>query len=144
MIVQNYTNHKRLHPLFHFVFTLLTVGLVVLSITQLVQALRDNEQVMPAILFVLLALIVVVILLIIRSYPLKAQDRAIRAEENLRHYVLTGKLLDKKLTTAQITALRFASDEEFPGLCQKAAAERMTPDAIKKAVRSWRGDHERI
>ena len=37
-----------------------------------------------------------------RIFPLKAQDRAIRAEENLRHYALTGKLLDSRLTISQI------------------------------------------
>ncbi|OCT15844.1 hypothetical protein A8709_09460 [Paenibacillus pectinilyticus] len=144
MKVQNYVNHRRMHPLFHYIFTLLTLALVVLSIDQLVRALRADDQVLPAIMFVLIALIVVVILTIIRSYPLKAQDRAIRAEENLRHFVLTGKLLDKKLTMGQITALRFASDEEFPTLTQKAADERLDPDVIKKAIRSWRGDNFRI
>jgi hypothetical protein len=29
----------------------------------------------------------------VRSFPLKAQDRAIKAEENLRYYVMTGLLL---------------------------------------------------
>lgn len=144
MKVQNYVNHRRMHPLFHYMFTVLTLGLVVLSVTQLIRTLQDDSQVLPAILFVLIAIIVVVILMLIRSYPMKAQDRAIRAEENLRHFVLAGKLLDKKLTMGQITALRFASDEEFPKLCQKAADERMAPDAIKKAIRSWKGDNYRI
>ena len=48
-----------------------------------------------------------------RMFPLQAQDRAIRAEENLRHYVLAGKLLDSRLTIRQIIGLRFAIDEEF-------------------------------
>ncbi|MNY47970.1 hypothetical protein D3C86_1832720 [compost metagenome] len=144
MKVQNYVNHRRMHPLFHYIFSLLALGLAVLSIMQLVSALKADDQVLPAIMFVLLALIVIVVFLLIRSYPIKAQDRAIRAEENLRHFVLTQQLLDKKLTISQITALRFASDEEFPALSKKAAEERMAPDAIKKAIRSWRGDHFRI
>lgn len=144
MKVQNYVNHRRMHPLFHYIFTVLALGLLVLSVTQLIRTLQEDSQVLPAIMFVLIAIIVVVILMLIRSYPMKAQDRAIRAEENLRHFVLAGKLLDKKLTMGQITALRFASDEEFPTLCQKAADERMAPDAIKKAIRSWRGDNYRI
>jgi hypothetical protein len=144
MKVQNYVNHRRMHPLFHYMFTVLALGLVVLSVTQLFRALQDDSQVLPAIMFVLIAIIVVVILGLIRSYPLKVQDRAIRAEESLRHFVLAGQLLDKKLTIGQITALRFASDEEFPALCQKAADERMAPVAIKKAIRSWRGDNYRV
>ncbi len=94
MKVQNYVNHRRMHPLFHFIFSLLALGLVVLSIMQLVRAIQAGDQVLPAVMFVLIAVIVVVIVLLIRSYPIKAQDRAIRAEENLRHFVLTQKLLN--------------------------------------------------
>ncbi|MCP5111202.1 MAG: hypothetical protein GY953_10235, partial [bacterium] len=79
-----------------------------------------------------------------RLFPLKAQDRAIRAEENLRHYVLTGKLLDPQLTTRQVVGLRFAADEEFVELAQKAAAENLSEDAIKKAIKNWRADTYRV
>ena len=58
-----------------------------------------------------------------RIFPLKAQDRAIRAEESLRYYILTGKRLDPRLTMSQIVGLRFASDAEFPDLARKAADE---------------------
>jgi hypothetical protein len=44
----------------------------------------------------------------------------------------------------QIVALRFASDGEFVALAQKAANESMTPDAIKRAVKSWRADTDRL
>lgn len=141
---QNYANHRRIHPLYHFVFTLLSLGLVILSITQLIKSVQSGDQVLPAILFLLISISIVIVLIIVRTYPLKAQDRAIRAEENLRHYVLTQKLLDAKLTMGQITALRFASDEEFPTLCKKAAAEQLSPDAIKKSIKSWRSDNYRV
>jgi uncharacterized protein DUF6526 len=75
-----------------------------------------------------------------RTFALKAQDRAIRAEEQLRHYVLTGKLLDSRLSVKQIVGLRFASDGEFVALAKRAADEHMEPDAIKKAVTVWRPD----
>ena len=79
-----------------------------------------------------------------RIFPWKAQDRAIRAEENLRHYVLTGKLLDSRVTTRQVVGLRFASDEEFVALAQKAAEENLSEDQIKKAVKNWRADNYRV
>lgn len=141
---QNYKNHQRLHPLFHFVLSLLTAGLFISSIVVLVRSLNAGNQVFPAILFLLISIMFIVIFLLVRSYPLKAQDRAIRAEENLRHYVLTQRLLDSRLNTKQIVALRFASDDEFPALCNKAAADQMSPDAIKKSIRNWRGDDYRI
>ena len=71
------------------------------------------------------------------------QDRAIRSEENLRHYVLTGKLLDSRLTIKQIVGLRFASDAEFPALARKAADEGLPLNEVKKQVKNWRADHDR-
>jgi hypothetical protein len=75
---------------------------------------------------------------------LKAQDRAIRAEESLRHFVLTGKPLDSRLRTGQIVALRFASDAEFPALAQKAAEEGLSSKEIKQSIQNWRADHYRV
>jgi hypothetical protein len=75
---------------------------------------------------------------------LKGQDRVIRAEEKLRHFILTGKPLDARLTTKQIIGLRFASDAEFPELARKAADENLSMDAIKKSVKNWRADHDRL
>ena len=72
-----------------------------------------------------------------------AQDRAIRVEENLRHFVMTGKLLDPRLTTLQIVALRFASDEEFLELARKSAEQGTVSKDIKQAIRHWRADHYR-
>jgi hypothetical protein len=81
---------------------------------------------------------------IARLFSLKAQDRAIRAEENLRHYVMTGKLLNPKLTVRQIIGLRFASDDEFVALAGRAVEENLSEDAIKKAVKNWRADTYRV
>ena len=79
-----------------------------------------------------------------RAFALKAQDRAIRAEENLRHFSLTGKLLDSRLTTPQIIALRFASDTEFLILAERAANDNLKAEEIKKAIVNWREDHHRV
>lgn len=144
MKAQNYANHKRMHPLFHYVLSLLVFALIVAAMFELVNSLKAGEDVLPAVIFLLITLIVIVVFLLLRSYPLKAQDRAIRAEENLRHYVLTQKLLAPRLTIGQIAALRFASDAEFPALAEKAAAENLAPDAIKKQIRDWRADEDRI
>lgn len=79
-----------------------------------------------------------------RRFPLKAQDRAIRAEESLRFFILTGKPLDSKLSPGQIAALRFASDEEFVILSARAISENLSPDDIKKSVKNWRADYHRV
>ena len=75
-----------------------------------------------------------------RTFALKAQDRAIRAEENLRHFAMTGKLLDSRLETLQIVALRFAADAEFVDLAKKSAEQGTAPKDIKQAIKNWRPD----
>ena len=78
-----------------------------------------------------------------RVFALKAQDRAICAEENFRYYLLTKEVLPKDLTVRQIIGLRFASNEEFAGLVKKAIEEKMTENQIKKSIKNWRGDFYR-
>ena len=80
----------------------------------------------------------------LRSFALKAQDRAIRAEENFRYYLLTNKALPSALSMRQIVGLRFASDDEFVALAEKAAKENLTEEAIKKAIKNWKGDYYRV
>lgn len=80
----------------------------------------------------------------VRTYALKAQDRAIRAEEQLCHFMLTGKPFDSRLNIRQIIALRFASDEELPALAKKAAEEKLRSKEIKQQIKDWREDNYRI
>ncbi len=79
-----------------------------------------------------------------RSFALKAQDRAIRAEENLRYFQLTAKRIDQRITLQQIIALRFASDEEMPALTQRALDENLTNRQIKELIKNWRADCSRV
>jgi hypothetical protein len=141
---QNYANHARFIYGFHFVLAALLGAGLVGSINNFVRSLGDHSRLYNAALIVLLEIVGVFFFYFVRVFPLKAQDRAIRAEENLRHYVLTGKLLDARLSVKQIVALRFASDGEFPALAMKAAEESLEPDAIKRAVQSWRADTYRV
>jgi hypothetical protein len=81
---------------------------------------------------------------LVRIYSLKVQDRVIRSEENFRHYLLTGKQLDRQLRTEQVVALRFASDTEFVSLAARALSENLSSKAIKKSITQWRPDYRRI
>jgi hypothetical protein len=89
------------------------------------------------------SLIVASIFWYARAFALRAQDRAIRAEENFRHFILTGKPLNKQLRMGQIIALRFASDEEFPALAAKAIVEKLSNKKIKQAIQNWKPDYNR-
>jgi hypothetical protein len=102
------------------------------------------ENAYSASLLMLVFFILLILGWLVRGYALKAQDRAIKAEENLRHFILTGKPLDSRLRTGQIVALRFASDDEFPALASKAAEENMSGKSIKQSIQHWRADNNRI
>jgi hypothetical protein len=144
MAEQNFANHAKIDPLFHKTLFPILVLVFIGSLVNLYQSLGDHERLYNASLVAAISFALLLIFFLLRIYPLKAQDRAIRAEENLRHYVLTGKLLDARLTVKQIVALRFASDAEFPALAAKAAAEGMDPKAVKAAIQKWRADHDRL
>lgn len=139
---QNYSNHRRFVPGFHF-FTLLGIIILLIgSIVNLVKSSHDNLY--SASLIVLSSLLLLFAAFYSRLFALKAQDRAICAEENFRHYLLTKKASPEKLSVRQIIGLRFASDEEFPALVEKAVKEKMTEDDIKKSIKDWKGDYYRV
>lgn len=140
--MQSFKNHRKFFPPFHFVATPLILTLLVLTIINLVQAERGN--ILEAVILLLIVMVLALVHLNSRIMPLKAQDRIIRAEENFRHYVLTGKPLYANLRLRQIIALRFASDEEFPALALKASEEKLSKQQIKAAIKNWRSDYSRL
>lgn len=85
-----------------------------------------------------------VLMLLTRVFALKAQDRAIRAEESLRHFILSGKPIDSRLSLNQIIALRFASDEELIALTEKTVTEGLAPNQIKSLIKDWKADTYRV
>ena len=138
MAQQNYSNHRRFVPLFHFVTLLGSLFLFIGSIVNLVKSSPDNFY--SAALLVMTSLLLMFTAFYARVFSLKAQDRAIRAEENFRYFLLTKEAMPKELTTRQIIGLRFASDDEFVGLVERAIKEKMSENDIKKAIKNWRGD----
>lgn len=140
---QNFKNHGRMVPGYHYVLSLLLLAGLIGSINNLIQSV-ETAAFYSAALITLLFVCAFLTTAFTRIFSLKAQDRAIRAEENLRHYVLTGKTLPAGLTIRQIVGLRFAADEEFPKLAEKATKEGLSEKAIKQAVKNWRADHYRV
>jgi hypothetical protein len=143
---QNYQNHSTLRSpktKSQIVYYASVSALNVLAIVNLCRALIIASGRMNAVLFLLTAISLLAAYFLFRSYAVKVQDRAIRAEENLRHFVLTGKLLDKNLHIKQIVALRFAPDEEFLNLTERAVKEKLSNKEIKGSIKNWKEDLHR-
>ena len=138
---QNFKNHARFIPLYHFIAGILVIAIFGGSIVNLIHA--DAHTHYSAALLVAVSFVLIILFWYARAFALRAQDRAIRAEENFRHYILTGKPLDSRLKMRQIIGLRFASDAEFPELAKKAVAENISEMEIKKQVKNWKADHDR-
>lgn len=142
MAAQEFKNHVRYHPLYHYIASPLITGGLIWALIRLFNAEPGDFQ--QSLVNTLLFIIVFILGVLVRTYALKAQDRAIRAEESLRHFMLTGKPLDSRLRIGQIVALRFASDEEFPELARQAVDRSMTGKQIKESIQQWRADHYRV
>jgi hypothetical protein len=134
---QNYANHPY-RPL-AWNITLL-VGLVAFVVL-----LVHSYQAPSYVSFALLTLAGVVLsaVSLTRVFALRLQNRIIRLEMQIRLARLGREPDLQRLTMPQLVALRFASDAELPGLMNRAIAERLTPDAIKRAVTDWQGDYLR-
>ena len=142
MSSQNYKNHAQMVPGFHYVTLLGVFALLGGSVNYLFHATPDNKYL--ASLLVLVALLFVMVAWYARGFALKAQDRAIKAEESLRYYILTGKPLPKELAMGQIIALRFASDAEYLALLDRAIKEQLSNKEIKMAIQNWKADYHRV
>jgi hypothetical protein len=139
--IQNYRNHIHNVPLYHYLTFAAMAVLVVGAIYNIITC-HSSENLL-AILFLLLVLTVISVSFHNRSFALKAQDRAVRAEENFRYFVITGKRLPQQLSIYQIIALRFASDEELENLVERIVRENLNPKEIKKAITNWKPDFHR-
>ena len=141
---QNYSNHKRYVLMYHVVTFLVILLLLISSIYYIIADASKGVSMKPDMFFFLVSFVLALLFFYSRQFALKAQDRAICTEENFRHYILTGKPLDSKLTTRQIIGLRFASDAEFIELAKKAADSGMSEDEIKKSIKTWKPDTYRV
>jgi hypothetical protein len=140
--VQNFQNHARFDPLYHFLVAPVALITVIVAAYQITQ--RQN---LADAWFFILSVALLVAFLKIRTYALKVQDRVIRLEEELRmERVLPPDLKARipELTVSQIVALRFAPNAELPGLVQQALTNNWSSKEIKKNIVNWRPDYFRV
>lgn len=140
---QSFANHARMVTGFHYVTGPLTFVFLCWSIWRAVslRSVDAHFQLIGA--FALLGNYWYT-----RTFPLKAQDRVIRLEEQLRLAQLLPDDLRARiheLTARQLIALRFASDGEVAELVRWVLTERISDTKlIKQRIRSWRPDHFRV
>jgi hypothetical protein len=148
---QNYSNHVKLVPAFHFIVLPVLLLNLIWAICWFLP-LRSRTFGFPAlmghIVNLLVALALVLLAFLARLFALGVQDRVIRLEERLRYQQLLSDDLKPRIgefTINQLVALRFASDAELPALARKVLDSKVDDrKTIKQMVQSWRGDYQRI
>jgi hypothetical protein len=142
---QNYSNHTRLDPRFHFFLAPIFVANIVIVIWMAVRSWPEHQFL--SIWEIVIAIALFAAVGAIRDYSLKVQDRVIRLEEKIRYErLLPPDLLERShiLTMKQVIALRFASDAELASMVKRTLAEGLNPKAIKQGIQTWKPDMQRV
>jgi Family of unknown function (DUF6526) len=137
---QNYANHARYLPLYHFIVVPLFALHFLVTLVYAFFHARDWMSWWRVVVAVALLLLVWAA----RLMALTVQNRVIRLEERLRlQHLLPDDLRSRaaELRTSQLIALRFCSDEELPEMCRAVLNGELTSsDEIKRRVKTWRPD----
>ncbi len=140
---QDYSNHVRRHAMYNYVLAPIVTLYLAWMINKFAAAPSFDTGIS-----MLLAAGLIMMAFLMRTYPLKVQDRVIRLEEQLRYQRLLPADLAARASALPlkfIVALRFASDHELPELAQRTVDGGFAkPDELKRAIRNWRGDHLRV
>ncbi len=140
---QNFANHTRWHPAFHFFILPVMLINLVWAIVTFIKAPDGSSG-----WWIVVSLALLMLTVFVRTYSLKVQDRVIRLEEKLRYQQVLSPSLAQQisaLTPGQIVALRFAADEELEELVTAVTAGRFVKTKeLKQAIKNWRADHFRV
>jgi hypothetical protein len=143
MAEQNFGNHTKVFPPFHF----FVLPVLFINLGVQIYWLKVFWFSYTGVLGVLMALALILGFLSARLFALSVQDRVIRLEERLRYQRLLPADLQPRIgdfTVAQLVSLRFASDTELPALARKVLDEKMQErKAIKQLVKNWKPDYLR-
>ncbi|WP_299254938.1 DUF6526 family protein [uncultured Cytophaga sp.] len=144
MKTQNYSNHSQFYIPHHFVLYPILLTCIGSSIYLMMH--REGECLIWGAIAVVFFLITAISFMMRQHYALNNQNRIVRLEVYYRYFASTNKRLDtlaSPLTFSQLAALRFASDEEFVALTERAIQEKLSSDQIKKSIQNWKGDYMR-
>ena len=145
MKTQNYQNHRKFYAPHHFILLPL---LMILEVWGIRKIFTDEANQLSWILFSIAVFLIFYLAFMMRQhYALGNQNRIIRLEFKQRYFEIFGERSDEiaeKLNFGQIAALRFAYDDEFKILLQKALEKNLTGDEIKKSITNWKPDFHRV
>lgn len=139
---QNFSNHIKKHPLFHYFLIPVTILLVLLAAINLVFSLD-----LTAIINLVMAVALHLVVFITRDYAKKNQDRVIRTEMRLRYFILSGESFERteeQLSFSQLAALRFAQDDQLLQLLNDSNTFHLSADEIKQQIINWKPDYMRV
>jgi len=143
MVQQNFKNHAKIVPLFHY----FALPVLVLNFVSACVRLWKLHFSLEGFIGVVVAAGLVATLFCARLFALAVQDRVIRLEEHFRYARLLPADLQSRIgdfTIAQIVSLRFASDAELPALAHKVLNENLQDrKQIKQMVQNWKADNLR-
>jgi hypothetical protein len=142
---QNLKNHTRFNPPFHFFILPMLLLNLIFSIYVTIHHWPEHRVLF--LWWIVMSIVLFMIAGISRSQTLRAQDRIIRLEERIRLAALLpaeDRAHINELSVQQLIALRFASDDELPGLARKTLTQNLEPKAIKQSIVNWRGDYYRV
>jgi hypothetical protein len=137
--VQNFKNHAKVVPAFHYVALPILLFNVIWQVERVI-----HQHNFGTVVSLLVGIALVLVALNARMFALTVQDRVIRLEMQLRlQQVLPPDLRARipEFSVSQLVSLRFASDAELPELARKVLDEKITDrKAIKKLIRDWQAD----
>jgi hypothetical protein len=145
MNAQNYKNHRKFYAPHHFIYL---PALLVLFGYGIYKRSADEENELLWTLFSGIIFLILYLAIMVRQhYALVLQDRMVVIEFRQRYFELFSKRSDEivsQLNFSQIAALRFAYDDEFKTLIERALNENISGDEIKKSITNWRPDLSRV
>jgi Family of unknown function (DUF6526) len=143
MTEQNFANHAKTVPAFHF----FVLPVLFLNIGWSVYRWKTSLWSLDGAIWVLTSVAMLMGFLVARMFALSVQDRVIRLEERLRCQRLLPQDLQahiEEFEPGQLISLRFACDSELPTLARKVLDEKIKDrKAIKQQIKNWRADYLR-
>ena len=150
---QNFSNHGKFVPMFHFFVIPVLIANVIWNIVSASRILGHSVPISASLLAaaafsILVSIALLLLAFLARLFALGVQDRVIRLEERMRYERLLPDDLKPRIgefTINQLVSLRFAGDAELAALAREVLDGKMNERrVIKQMVQNWRADYQRI